>query len=43
MRFQKKVHQLILIQNPEASLRIAKEHTIEKMVRTHLSFFGISS
>ncbi len=41
--FPKKVHQLILIQNPEASLRIAKEHTIEKMVKTHLSFFGISS
>ncbi len=41
--FPKKVHQLLLLQNPEASLKIAKENTIEKMVEAHLNFFKMSS
>jgi len=41
--FPKKVHQLLLLQNPEASLKTAKENTIEKMVKAHLNFFGSPS
>jgi glycosyltransferase involved in cell wall biosynthesis len=41
--FPKKVHQLRLLQNPEASLMVAKENTIEQMVKSHLVHFGIKS
>lgn len=41
--FPKKLHQLLNIQNPQASLEMAKENTIELMVKAHLTIFGITS
>jgi glycosyltransferase involved in cell wall biosynthesis len=41
--FPKKVKQLITLQNPEASLAIARQYTIEKMVKVHLDLLGIKS
>lgn len=35
----KAVHTLLQIKNPEASLQIARENTIEQMVKAHLEFF----
>jgi hypothetical protein len=37
------VKQLITLQNPEASLAIARQYTIEKMVKVHLDLLGIKS
>lgn len=41
--FPKKLEQLLHIQNPEASLKIAKDNTIESMIKAHLNIFGIPS